>query len=310
MFTKALLSFLTFSLLASGCSTVSAKGPGQIFTFESDVNGFNTKNYFYDNGEEVVAFDTQFTPELAKKSIEFLRTKTQHPITYLVITHPNPDKFNGINVFREAGARIISSKATEESLAGVHAYKKYFFVEMAHMFTNENYPVLSSVDSSFETTEQIRLGNGEIIELKEFQKPGVSGNQTVAFIPKIKALIVGDLIHSKVHAWLEGGIVNGKATPTILSWISLLKELPKLYPVDSKVYAGRGEMGELSAVGIEQVKYLETADKIVISFVKNNPIAKATDGVKIQKLMEKSFPTYGLGYLIQYGVYGLVDSKR
>ena len=38
---------------------------GTLYTFDSGEAGFFTKTYFYDTGQEVVAVDAQFTPELA-----------------------------------------------------------------------------------------------------------------------------------------------------------------------------------------------------------------------------------------------------
>ena len=92
---------------------------GKIYTFESDANGFNTRTYFYDTGDEVIAFDAQFTPALAEKSIEFLRSETNSPVTQVVITHPSPDKFNGMSAFQKLGARVVASKRTAESLREV-----------------------------------------------------------------------------------------------------------------------------------------------------------------------------------------------
>ena len=33
-----------------------------------------------------------------------------------------------------------------------------------------------------------------------------------------RALVVGDLIHHGVHAWLEGGIVDGRPRPDLEAW--------------------------------------------------------------------------------------------
>ena len=117
--------------------STSLKSPKKIFVYESDGNGFNTKTIFYDYGDEVVAVDAQFTPALAEKSLAFLREKTQNPLTYLIITHPNPDMFNGIPVFQKNGAKVIASNETAKAMAGVHAYKKYYFVNIAKMFTED-----------------------------------------------------------------------------------------------------------------------------------------------------------------------------
>ncbi len=295
------------SLMTIGCSATKATAnQGKLYAFESDASGFNTKNYFYDNGQEVVVFDAQFTPELARKSLEFLREKTKNPISYVVLTHPNPDKFNGARVFQDLGAKVVASEKTAKNLAGVHAYKKYFFVEVAKMFTDKTYPELATVDQTFEKEESLVLGNGEVIELRELSNPGVSTNQTVAFIPGKKALVVGDLVHHKAHAWLEGGIVGGKATPTIKGWIADLFEVKGLYPAATQVYGGRGEVARLDLAVDAQTAYLAKADEVVGRLAK-----KSGDQTKaIVEELEKAFPDYALSYMIQYGVYGLVQSKQ
>jgi glyoxylase-like metal-dependent hydrolase (beta-lactamase superfamily II) len=309
---KKLLTLL--SLTAATLTYAQA----QIYTFESDGNGFNTKNFFYDNGEEVVVFDTQFTPEIAKKSLDFIKSKTKSPITHVVITHPNPDKFNGMSVFQEEGAKVIASAKTNKSLDGVHQYKKYYFVNMAKMFTEESYPKLGKIDQSFESDFSLTLKNGEKIQLQELSGPGVSSNQTIAYIEGINALIVGDLVHHKAHAWLEGGIVSGAATPTISGWVSDLKQLQREFKKQNPiVYGGRGEAAKLNIATKKQISYLETSDKIVNSYIKKLGAQKAelksekagTHYIALEKLFAKKFPDYQLSYMIQYGIYGLVNSK-
>ncbi|MBN8539067.1 MAG: MBL fold metallo-hydrolase [Deltaproteobacteria bacterium] len=310
-----------------GCSTAPVKKDGnlndtsaspQIYTFESDANGFNTKNFFYDNGQEVVVFDTQFTAETAKKSLEFLRTKTQNPITFVVVTHPNPDKFNGMSVFQEQGAKVVASRATSDSMKGVHDYKKYYFVQIAKMFTEETYPKLSQVDVVFDQSYEIKLRNGETVELSELSSSGVSSNQTVAYLSGPNALFVGDLVHHNAHAWLEGGIVNAKPVPAIKGWIAGLNELSKRFgSKNPKVYGGRGEAAELNVAASAQIAYLKKADSIVTKYVsalgaQKTELQTEKAGqhyLALQSVFESAFPEYTLGYMIQYGVYGLANTK-
>ncbi|RZA05133.1 MAG: MBL fold metallo-hydrolase [Proteobacteria bacterium] len=322
MFKSILLAIAPLSLLACSASavqTTSAKfGASQIYTFESDGAGFNTKTFFYDNGEEVVAFDTQFTPALAQASIDYLRTKTQNPITFAVITHPNPDKFNGIEVFQAQGAKVIAARATAEAMNGVHEYKKYFFVNIAKMFSEETYPKLGRVDQTFEKDHSIRLRNGSRVSLSELSHAGVSGNQTVAYIADLNALVVGDLVHEGAHAWLEGGIVDGKPSPNIAGWIADLKELElKFGARNPLVLGGRGQAVKLNKAAPAHIDYLQKADEIVTAYVAALGNQKAELGgekagshhAELQRQMEGAFPQRTLGYLIQYGVYGLANSK-
>lgn len=189
----------------------------RIYVFESGPMRFNTKNFFYDNGEEVVVFDPQFTYAVAQKSIDCLRTKTNRPITYAVITHRSIDKFNGMSVFQALGAKVIASTKTPETMSAVHAYKEHFFVDVAGAvfgFTHDYFPKLAEVDITFGSSYDLRLRNGEVIQFRELSKPGISHNQTIGHIPSLIAVVVGDLVHYKAHAWIEGGIVNAKTTPT------------------------------------------------------------------------------------------------
>src|SRR5215204_3907859 len=255
-------------VLAQPASPVTGSEGGVLYTYDSGEAGFFTKTYFYDTGSEVVAFDAQFTPQLAEAAIASLREQTDNPITYLVITHPNPDKFNGAPAFQDDGAEVIASQATMDAIPGVHAYKKAGFVGMG-MFTEETYPQQATVDETFTGTYTIELSDGKTVELSELSDPGVSSTQTVAFVPELTALMVGDLVHHQLHAWLEGGIVNGQATPTIQGWIADLQELETTFAADPEptVYGGRGEPAPLSVAVADQIAYLETADQIVTAYV-------------------------------------------
>lgn len=322
---KVASTLISLASIASACSfskeehdLLSNSSKGQVHVFESDANGFNTKTFFYDNGSEIVAFDTQFTPALAEQALTFLRTKTQNPVSYLVVTHPNPDKFNGISVFTKEGAKIVASEATAKAMLDVHAYKKYYFVNIAKMFTEESYPKLASVDLTFTGSFDLKLENGERIKLQELSGPGVSSTQTVALIPSVNALVVGDLIHHNAHAWLEGGIVLGKPVPTIKSWIEDLKELTLTFAeTNPVVFGGRGEAVNLDIAAEQQIKYLQKSDEIVSNYVKNlgnrrdelNGAEASQHYGKIQAEFEAAFPNYKLAYMIQYGVYGLALSK-
>jgi glyoxylase-like metal-dependent hydrolase (beta-lactamase superfamily II) len=305
-------------VLAQPASPVSGSEGGTLYTYDSGEAGFFTKTYFYDTGSEVVAFDAQFTPQLAEAAIASLREQTDNPITSLVITHPNPDKFNGAPAFQQEGAQVIASEATKAAIPGVHEYKKAAFVGMG-MFTEETYPEQATVDETFSDSQTIELSDGKTVELSELSEPGVSSTQTVAFIPELNALIVGDLVHHKLHAWLEGGIVNGLATPTIDDWIADLQELETTFAGEPEptVYGGRGEPAPLSVAVADQIAYLQKADQIVTDYVaglgdKTSELSSDKAGehyAAIQAELEQAFPDYAFPDMISFSVYGLVNSK-
>ena len=72
---------------------------------------------------------------------------------------------------------------TAKAMPDVHAYKKYYFVNIAKMFTEESYPALGTIDSTFDEQLDLQLDSGEKIQLRELSRPGVSTTQTVALVP-------------------------------------------------------------------------------------------------------------------------------
>jgi glyoxylase-like metal-dependent hydrolase (beta-lactamase superfamily II) len=304
------MSLAMMAISAAGCATAKASQfKGRVIEFKSGPEGFDTRTYFYEGENEVVAFDSQFTPALAKQSIARLREVTQKPITWIVITHPNPDKFNGASVFKAEGAKVLSSASTAQAIPGVHAYKEYFFVEIAKMFKKGEYPQPIPVDQTFSGQTDLVLKGGERIQLRELSQPGVSSTQTVAYIPSIGALFTGDLVHNQAHAWLEGGIVNGKPVPTIDGWIADLKEMAELYPAETTVYGGRGIQADLKTSVANQTKYLHAAVQLIDAQVKGTDFTAPNAYKNLAAQFQARFPGYELPYMIEYGAYGLVQNE-
>jgi len=297
---KLLSTFLS-SLLAMAC----ASAPLQ--RFSSGPEGFDTHSYWYDTGEEVVVFDAQFTEALAEQLIQSIQKKTSSPIRWVVLTHPNPDKFNGVGPFRKLGAQVVASEATKAAIPGVHAYKKYYFVELAKMFTAETYPPEAVVDQTF--SGERALIPGQVI-LYELKNSGVSTNQVVAYLPATGDLVVGDLVHGKAHLWLEGGIREGKPDPNLVAWKAALDELTQFSA--KNIHGGRGEP-LAAAEAIQTTKsYLDTAERLVNEYVAQKDAVTLTQGgapadhQTLKANFEAAFLGYGLSYLVEYGVYGLL----
>lgn len=307
------LAAVAFSLVACGTSreaTTPKTDHGVVGVFTSDANGFDTKTWWYDTGAEVVVFDAQFTPALAEQAIAAIKAATRSPITTLVVTHPNPDKFNGAKAFQAIGAKVVASKATAAAIPGVHAYKKHYFVDFAKMFTEASYPAEAKIDVTFEGSTTLA---GGAIELRELENPGVSSTQTIGVARGRKALFVGDLVHHRAHAWLEGGIVDGAPKPQIERWIGALDELRTFAGYD--VHGGRGDVGKVEVVVPAAQAYLGGMRDLVKAYVGALPdraVLRGSDaGTHWKALGEKAraaFPDHRLAYLVEYGVYGLALS--
>ncbi len=289
---------------------------GKLGVYQSDQNGFDTRTYWYDDGREITVFDTQFVPALSEAMVSDIRKSSQNPITRIIVTHPNPDKFNGLPVFHKLGAVSIASKATADAMPEVNTYKRYFWIHIAKAFTAETYPAFEPVRETFTGKTIIKLASGETISLFELKNSGVSSTQTVARIDATGDLIVGDLVHHNTHAWLEGGIVGGKAKPDIKGWIAALNELRALN--GKIVHGGRGDDAPVEQAITQQQSYLNAMDELVARYIADLGAAKTElSDPEISKkhhsvLQEQAaviFPYRRLTYLIGYGIYGLVSSK-
>lgn len=309
---------LSLTTLAIGCAS-STNAPneeppaqtqttrGALHTFTSDANGFDTHTYYYDSGDEVIVLDAQFTPQLAEQMLAEIRQQTDSPITHVIITHPNPDKFNGASVFQREGANLVASKATAEAMPNVHAYKKYYFVQIAGMFTEETYPTLPTPDVTFDREFTLELANGKKVSLEVLEHAGVSTTQTVAYIEDVDALIVGDLVHHGVHAWLEGGIDGDAPDLDLDAWKQALDEL--LVYKGATVHAGRGEVASVEEAVSAQKSYLEKVGSLRTSYMSANQAPyDAQDHAALAAEIKAAYPERGLGYLVDYSAYGLFVS--
>lgn len=306
---------LRFLLLAS-CAFSGVANAGDLHVSTSDAAGFNTHSVWYDDGQEVTVVDAQFTPAAAAAVLADIHAQTKSPVTRVIVTHPNADKFNGLSAFAAEGAEIIASAKTAEAMPGVDAYKRYFFINIAKMFTEETYPKLMPVATTYSGQNVITLKSGETITLIELAQPGVASDQTVVRIDQSGDLIVGDLVASNTHAWFEGGIVDGKPVPTLEGWKADLAELAALGT--GNVYGGRGDAQPVAEAVAQQTAYLDIADKIVGDYIAGlgDKVAELSDPAlqgahygAIQAKFVEAFPDYALPDLVGFSVYGLVGQK-
>lgn len=308
------------ALLAACAALVSAGAfAGTLSAFTSDANGFDTHTYFYDDGKEVTLIDTQFVPKLTEAMVAQVKAKTKSPITRVIVTHANPDKYNGLPYLHKLGVESISSAAVAKDMPVVHAYKENFWVNSAKAFQPGTYPAFENVRTTFNKTKTIKLKSGETITLFELDNPGVTTHQVVVRIDQSGDLVVGDLVHAKAHLWLEGGLVDGKPRPDLKRWSDAVGELPRLSAgkPNARLYGGRGEVQPVVDAVREQQAYLAKAQALVVDYVGElgarkgelaDPQKNGAHYKELEKRFATTFPDYKLPYMIGYSVYGLVNA--
>lgn len=84
---------------------------GNIATVNSDNRGWNGNAGFVVTREGVLVIDSLGTPKLGKRMIATIRSITDKPVKYLVITHNHPDHAYGAAPFMELeGVTVIAHK--------------------------------------------------------------------------------------------------------------------------------------------------------------------------------------------------------
>lgn len=86
---------------------------GNISTLNQQNRGWNGNAGFIVTSNGVIVIDTLGTPRLGKRLIATVRSVTDKPIKYLIVTHNHPDHAYGTSAFKElAGVTVIAHPGT------------------------------------------------------------------------------------------------------------------------------------------------------------------------------------------------------
>ena len=310
---------LIAATLASA-SLGAAAAPTTVHVHTSSPDGFSTNSVWVDDGQEVTVIDTQFTPQLAESLLADIAGKTRSPVRRVIVTHPNPDKFNALSVFHRVGADSIASRETAARMPGVHAYKQHYWVQVAKAFTAETYPRLELPRTTFEQTLTLRLKNGDSLTLRTLPAAGVSATQTVVRIDSTGDLVVGDLVANRTHAWLEGAVDSGKPVFDLAGWQADLQALLPLAAGQpaARLFPGRGPALPVAEAVREQQAYLAAADAAItrqearLAGDRSALKDPARQGPIVQAIREelvRAFPGHAMPDLVSYSLYGWLASR-
>jgi glyoxylase-like metal-dependent hydrolase (beta-lactamase superfamily II) len=142
--------------------------------------------------DHVLVMEAQATPVMAKALIEKIKTVTDKPIKYLILSHYHAVRVLGASAFE--GAEIVCSAKTLEMIneRGEQDFKSETD-RFPRLFKSvESIPHLTYPTITFETAMTINLGN-RIVELKHLGAGHTRGD-IIAWVPDCKALFSGDLL--------------------------------------------------------------------------------------------------------------------
>lgn len=194
------------------------------YTAEGDPN---TGVIIGDDG--VMVLDTQATPVMAQDVLAKIRTVTDKPVKYVVLTHYHAVRVLGAAAY--GAQEIIASRDTYDLIVerGAQDWKSEL-ERFPRLFQNaESVPGLTWPTITFTGEMSIFMGETEV-QLKQLGRGHTKGD-TVAWLPKEKVLFSGDLV--------EYGATPYTGDAYLTDWPQTLDNVEKLGP--EKLVPGRGD---------------------------------------------------------------------
>ena len=155
--------------------------------------------------EGVVVVDALASPRQGEALLRTIRSVTQQPVTWLVLTHHHPDHHFGAIVFRRAGAKVIAHPDTRvlASEGGSDALVADW-VRVVGLDAMRGFEFADAPDRPVTGTDTLRLGGRTIV----ITHPGAghTAGDLMVWLPKERVLFAGDLlIEDGVTMVVDGG---------------------------------------------------------------------------------------------------------
>ena len=194
------------------------------FTAEGDPNSAVIVG---DDG--CIVFDAQATPALAHKVIERVRTVTDKPIKYVVLSHYHAVRVLGASAF--AAQAVVASSETRRLVAerGQQDWDSEFGRFPRLFQGSESIPGLTWPTLTFEGEMSIWLGKREV-RLMQLGAGHTSGD-IVAWVPDAQVMFSGDLIEYHSACYCGDALLR--------EWPSTLNEIRDFNP--KAIAPGRGD---------------------------------------------------------------------
>ena len=225
--------------------------------------------------------DTQATPGMAKDVLRHIRTVTDKPVKYVVLSHYHAVRVLGASAY---GAReIIASRATREMIR--ERGKEDMDSEIGRfprLFRDvESIPGLTWPTLTFDREFTVWMGKLEVRILHV--GAGHTRGDSIVWLPSEKVLFSGDLVE------YNAGIYAGDAH--LQEWPNTLEKLRALGP--EKLVPGRGPALATAADAIKAIEFTQSFVRGLYECAKEGVAAGRSLKQVYQDARKRLDPTYG-----------------
>jgi glyoxylase-like metal-dependent hydrolase (beta-lactamase superfamily II) len=290
---RVMTGFLGLALLFSGCASAPrlphaaavtvAHGDGRVGTYVSTDAGFQTASYWIEGPTGLIMIDTQFLLSAAAEAIEWAERVTGKKVLLAIVLHPNPDKFNGTEVFQKRGIRVVTSKQVLDLIPEVHEDRHHWFYERF----KPDYPDEAARPESFGAATTTLSAGGVTVKAHVL---GAGCSEAHVVVEYDGHVFTGDLVANLHHSWLEIGKTD--------QWLQRLAEIRAMEP--RFVHPGRGPSGEDELLDREEA-YLR---RVIALIAHEKPRLPVNDRAveRIKGTLVREYPGYGNSYFLEIGL--------
>ena len=173
----------TLEVLADGVYALTAEGDPNIGAIEGE--------------DFLVCFEALATPAAAKRWLEELRTHTDKPVKYLILSH-----YHAVRVLGAAAydAEIVIAHENTKTLIDERGQQDWDseYGRMPRLFEHpETIPGLTHPTQTFSDTYRIELGGDRGDLVLQYCGRGHTAGDIVAWVEKPKILFAGDLVEAE-----------------------------------------------------------------------------------------------------------------
>jgi glyoxylase-like metal-dependent hydrolase (beta-lactamase superfamily II) len=234
----------------------------------------------------VMVIDAQATPAMAEDVIRRVRTVTDKPIKYVVLSHYHAVRVLGASAYE--AREIIASQATYEMIK--ERGKEDMASEIGRfprLFRGaEAIPGLTWPTMTFDRELTLWMGSLEVRLIHV--GAGHTRGDTIVWLPSQKVLFSGDLVE------FNAGIYTGDAH--LQEWPESLEQLRALRP--DKLVPGRGPALMTAADSVKAIEFTQNFVRALYASAKDGVSAGKNLKQVYEAAREKLDPVYG-----QYPIY-------
>jgi len=266
--------------------------------------GWNVNSYWIETEEGIVLIDGQLLIMDAKNLGTLIKSRSKK-VTGLIITHPHPDHFGGINTLQNLLGKfpVYATQKTTDAMKSAH---ETYLKSVAPQFGAQAHKTLIMPNHILESGKNLQIAGIELYI--DDLGPGEAPDNIVVWHKASKTLFTGDATMHGSHYYTG----EGRSEKILKSF----DHLKNHYKHATRLLTGHGDPADISIID-SHIDYVATIRHLVSEAIKDKVnlnkdetlLSKEARAVIAGKIVDKfpSFSTFGMPQLqiATWNIYGV-----